>query len=82
MFAHPDSEIAIVDVHDPASNRDLGRHPAGDERGTAHHQDAVSRMRDFEVGEVPSANFVQIAFACRRDRPWNACRSDRLNKVR
>jgi hypothetical protein len=34
MLAHPGCEIAIVDVHDsPAGNRDLGRHPADDERG-------------------------------------------------
>ena len=62
MLAHPDCEIAIVDVHDPpASNRDLGRHPAGDERGAIDDQDAVRRMRDLEVGEVAGADFVQIA---------------------
>ena len=62
MLAHPDREIAIVDVHDPpAGNRDLGRHPAGDERGAVDDQDAVRRMRDLEVGEVAGADFVQIA---------------------
>jgi hypothetical protein len=44
MLAHPDCEIAIVDVHgSPASNRDLA-HPAGDERGAVDDQDAVRRM--------------------------------------
>jgi hypothetical protein len=62
MLAHPDREIAIVDVQDsPASNRDIGRHPAGDERGAVDDQDAVRRMRDLEVGEVAGADFVQIA---------------------
>jgi len=59
MLAHPDCEIAIVDVHDsPAGNRDLGRHPAGDERGAVDDQDAVRRMRDLEVDEVAGADFV------------------------
>jgi hypothetical protein len=32
LLAHPDREEAIVDVHDGADHRDLGRHPAGHER--------------------------------------------------
>jgi len=44
MLAHPDRELAIVDVHYPfAGNRDIGRHPAGDERGAVNDQDAVGR---------------------------------------
>jgi hypothetical protein len=35
MFAHPHREVAVVNVHDPSDNQNLGRHPAGDERGTA-----------------------------------------------
>ena len=31
-------EIAIVDVHDPAGNQDLGRHLSGDERGAVDDQ--------------------------------------------
>ena len=62
MPAHPDCKIAIVDMHDPpAGNRDIGGHPAGDERGAVDHQDTVRRMRDLEVREVPGADFLQIA---------------------
>jgi hypothetical protein len=62
MLAHPDREIAIVDVHDPpAGDRDLGRHPAGDECGAVGDQDTVRRMRDLQIGEVAGADFVQIA---------------------
>ena len=61
MFAHPDGEVAVVNEHDPADNRNLGRHSPGDERSTVHHQNAVGRMGDFEVGEVARSDFMEIA---------------------
>ncbi len=62
MLAHPNRQIAIVDMHDSsAGHRHLGRHPSSHERGVADDQDAVRRMRNLEVGEVPGADLVQIA---------------------
>ena len=61
VLAGPDREVAIVDVHDRANDRDLGRHPSGHQRGTANDQDAIHQMRDLEVRKVTGANLVQIA---------------------
>ena len=58
---HPDCKIAIINVYDLASNRHLGRHPAGNERGAVDDQDAVRWMRDLKIGEVAGADFVEIA---------------------
>ena len=61
MLSHPDCKIAIINVYDLASNRHLGRHPAGNERGAVDDQDAVRWMRDLKIGEVAGADFVEIA---------------------
>src|SRR4029077_17581931 len=60
-LAHPNSEVAIVDVRDRARDRDLGRHPSGHQRGAIDNQNAVRRMRDFKVGKVTRPDLVQIA---------------------
>lgn len=61
VFAHPDREIAIVNVHDRARHQHLGRHPPGDERGAADDENAVCGVRDLKVGEVARADLVQVA---------------------
>jgi hypothetical protein len=61
MLSHPDCKIAIINVYDLASNRHLGRHPAGNERGAVDDQDAVRWMRDLKIGEVAGADFAEIA---------------------
>ena len=61
MLAHPDREIAIVNVHDCAGHRDLGRHPSGRERGAFDNQNAVCRVGDLEVSKVAGPDLVQIA---------------------
>jgi hypothetical protein len=60
-LAHPNSEVAIVDVHDRACDRDLGCHPTGHQRGAIDNQNAVRRMRDFKVSKVTRPDLVQIA---------------------
>ena len=51
LLAHPDREIAIVDVHNRAGHQDLCGHSSGHERGAIDDQNAVCRMRDLEVGK-------------------------------
>ena len=61
MLAHPDCEIAIVNVHNGACHRDLGRHPPGHQRGAIDNQNAVCRVGDLEVSKVAGPDLVQIA---------------------
>jgi hypothetical protein len=60
VFAHPDCE-AILDVHDRAGYRNLGRHSPGHERGAIDNQNAVCRVRDLKVGKVAGADLAQVA---------------------
>ena len=49
VLAHPDREIAIVNVHNRAGHQDLCSHFSGHERGAIDDQNAVCRMRDLEI---------------------------------
>jgi hypothetical protein len=74
MLARPDREIAIVNAHDRAGHRDLGRHPSGHERGAIDNQDAVCRMGDLKVGKVAGSRPYADSSACRRNRLLSGCR--------
>ena len=58
-LAYPNSEIAIVNVHDRAGHQDLCRHSSSHERGAIDNQNAVCRVRDLEVGKVAGADLCR-----------------------
>jgi hypothetical protein len=58
-LAHPDREMAIVNVHDRAGLRDLGRHPFGHQRGAIalaapSSAESITATPLGREGEVPS----------------------------
>ena len=61
VLPYPNSEIAIVNVHDRAGHQDLRRHSSGHERGAVNNQNAVCRMRNLEVGKIAGPDPMKIA---------------------